>query len=347
MKEYSKEPSWQRCQLGCLGVLARRMFIAILQWGRRVMSSSWKRRIKWLMGVDSTSNQVQIPLPSDSVEHALRIWTGAPRFCQPVGQMLCSVREAPGVSVVVLTRDKLPLTRLCVESLYRKTEYPYFELIVADNASEDGTRAYLEGLQSFLPNFHVIFNKGNEGFARANNQGILRSFSDYVVLLNNDTIVTRGWLSRLISYLDRDPSVGMVGPVTNSAGNEQMILATYTSLEELEAFASERMRAHAGQSLEVKMLGMFCVAMRRGLVDQVGLLDERFGLGNFEDDDYSRRTKLCGYKMICAEDVFIHHFGKGTMGDLGDTGYFELFEHNRRQFEDKWDVKWHPHRMRV
>jgi len=234
-----------------------------------------------------------------------------------------------------------------MESLYLHTAYPNFEVIVVDNASQDSTPAYLESLGKIVPNLQLILNEQNRGFAGANNQGIMHSCGDYIVLLNNDVIVTPGWLTRLIGYLERDPNVGMVGPVTNSAGNEQMIQADYTNLEELEAFARQRAREYEGSYFQIPMLGMFCVVFRRKLLDEVGLLDERFGLGTFEDDDFCHRVKLKGYKLICAEDVFIHHFGQATMSKLGDKDYLKLFEHNQRLFEKKWGVKWRPHRTRV
>jgi GT2 family glycosyltransferase len=196
------------------------------------------------------------------------------------------------------------------------------------------------------PVIRLICNDRNEGFARATNQGIQKARGDYIVLLNNDTIVTRGWLSRLLRYLEQDPNVGMVGPVTNDAANEQMIAVGYGTIEELETFAEERYRRWEGRAFEITMLQMFCVAMRRSLVDQVGLLDEQFGLGTFEDDDYAHRVRRGGYTLLCAEDVFTHHFGRGTMRVLQEDTYSELFEGNRRLFERKWGVRWRPHRLR-
>lgn len=249
-------------------------------------------------------------------------------------------------SIVMLTKDRLPLTQLCLESILRYTDYSTLEIIVVDNASTDGTQAYVGQLAQQVPAIQLVCNDRNEGFARATNQGIQKARGDYIVLLNNDTIVTRGWLSRLLRYLEQDPNVGMVGPVTNDAANEQMIAVGYTTLEELEAFAEERYRRWEGRAFEIAMLQMFCVAMRRSLVDQVGLLDERFGLGTFEDDDYAHRVGRCGYKLLCAEDVFTHHFGRGTMRGLKEDTYSELFEGNRRLFEQKWGVRWRPHRLR-
>ena len=252
----------------------------------------------------------------------------------------------PKASIIVLTKDNLHMTRLCLESIFRNTLYPNFEVVVVDNASTDGTQEYLKQLMKEHINLKVIFNTHNEGFARANNQGIMSASGDYIVLLNNDTIVTRGWLGRLIRYLERDPSVGMVGPVTNFAGNEAKIVVPYSSLSNMEKFADQYVFAHEGQSFEIKMLAMFCVAMRRSLLMEVGLLDERFGIGMFEDDDYAYRVKLQGYKLVCAEDVFIHHFGMSTMKKMSEQKYLELFESNRKKFEKKWDIRWEPHKYR-
>jgi len=93
------------------------------------------------------------------------------------------------------------------------------------------------------------------------------------------------------------------------------------------------------------MLAMFCVAMRRGVFEEVGELDEQFGVGMFEDDDYSIRVKQKGYRVICAADVFVHHFGQAAFGKLIRTGQYDrIFDENREKFERKWNIKWAPHK---
>src|SRR6266446_2683225 len=101
-------------------------------------------------------------------------------------------------SIIVVTYNNLGLNRLCLESIYARTEWPDFEVIVVDNNSTDGTPEYLKQAEKTLPNLRVILNKRNLGFAAANNIGLRQATGDYLVLLNNDTIVTRGWLSTLI-----------------------------------------------------------------------------------------------------------------------------------------------------
>ncbi len=252
----------------------------------------------------------------------------------------------PLTSIILVTYNNEDYTRVCLQSIYEKTVYPNYEILVIDNASHDGTRALLETYQRQHGNFRAVFNDQNKGFAAANNQALGAARGQYVVFLNNDTIVTRGWLTRLLYHL-RDPKVGMVGPVTNSSGNESRIEVSYSTIAEMEAFAAEYTRRHFGETSPIGVLPLFCVAMRRAVVDEVGLLDERFGTGMFEDDDYALRVRERGYTLLCAEDVFIHHWGSASFSKLADAKYRALFDENRRKFEEKWGRKWEPHQYRA
>jgi GT2 family glycosyltransferase len=250
------------------------------------------------------------------------------------------------VSIVVITRDHLVFTKLCLESVLANTDYPDYELIVVDNGSGGELLSYLDQLTDRFPFIRVVRNETNRGFAAANNQGLAQATGDRFVLLNNDTIVPRGWLTRLIRHLD-DPEVGAVGPVTNRIGNEAQIEASYRTYSEFEQFACEYTSRREGERFDIPMLVMFCFALRRETHARAGPLDERYLIGMFEDDDYAVRLRLAGYRLICAEDVFVHHFGGASLGSLLPSGQFqELLNANRDRFERKWGIEWQPHRRR-
>jgi glycosyltransferase involved in cell wall biosynthesis/GT2 family glycosyltransferase/uncharacterized coiled-coil protein SlyX len=250
----------------------------------------------------------------------------------------------PRASVIIVSYNNLVLNKLCLESLIRNTEYPNYEIIVVDNDSKDGTPAYLRYMAAQYPNISIILNEANNGFARANNQGIARSNGDYIVLLNNDTIVPPGWLRRLLRHLEND-AVGMVGPLTNFVGNEAKLDVNYQTWGEMEDFAARHVWEHDGQSADIYMLAMFCVAFRRDTYDEIGPLDEQFGIGMFEDDDYMQRMKAKGYRVMCAADVFVHHFGQAAFKKLIEDGSYDpLFDENRSYYETKWNVTWTPHK---
>ncbi|MCI0337267.1 MAG: glycosyltransferase [Acidobacteria bacterium] len=254
------------------------------------------------------------------------------------------IMTTPRTSIIIVTYNNLVLTRLCLESIFKNTEYPNYEVIIVDNNSNDGTQSYLQSTSEKHDNLIIILNRINDGFAKATNQGIRKAKGAYLVLLNNDTIVPQGWLSRLLMHL-RDPAAGLVGPVTNFVGNEAKIDADYSTWAEMESFARDYMWRHHRLVADIQMLSMFCLAMRKEVFEKVGPLDEQFGLGMFEDDDYSLRVRQHGYRVICAADTFVHHFGQAAFGKLIRSGdYDRIFDENRRKFERKWDIEWKPHR---
>ncbi len=254
--------------------------------------------------------------------------------------------SSPRVSIVVITRDNFVFSKLCLESVVANTDYPNYELIVVDNGSTNELLTYLDQLADRLPFVRVFQNERNLGFAVATNQGLSQADGDRFVLLNNDTIVPPGWLTPLIRRLD-DPQVGAVGPVTNRIGNEAQIETSYRSYGEFERFAAQHSQARTGKHFEIPMLAMFCFAIARQTYDRVGPLDEQYHIGMFEDDDYAVRLRTQGYRLVCAEDVFVHHFGGASFHSLLAPDRFqELFKANRERFERKWGSAWHPHSHR-
>ncbi|MDE0001832.1 MAG: glycosyltransferase [Rhodospirillaceae bacterium] len=257
-----------------------------------------------------------------------------------------AIRSAfPKVSVVVLTYNNLRFTKACLQSLEVNTRYPDWELVLVDNASTDGSRDFLAEYALGKPWVKLIQNEENLGFAAGNNRGLEAATGEYLVVLNNDTYVTRGWLLDFVRHLRKDPQLGLIGAVTNNIGNEAKIDIHYEDMAGMQQAAYAYTKRHAREELDVSVVAFFCTAMPRTLFETVGGLDERFGLGFFEDDDYCRRVAAEGYRIAVAEDVFVHHHLSASFDEIGDERRQALFDRNKALYEEKWGA-WTPHRYR-
>lgn len=238
---------------------------------------------------------------------------------------------APKAGIVIPVWNNLQLTVNCWTSIRKNTKVP-FDLVIVDNGSTEPVSFDAE-----QNNFRVIRNERNLGFAAAVNQGLRALWSEYVVVLNNDCIVTPGWLERMIAHIEEDPSIGVVAPRTNYASTAQRIAAEYGDEPGLYKFSDRLYKKNRGRREEMnKVVGM-CMVMPRKVVEEVGLFDERFGIGNFEDDDYCLRIRMAGYKVVCAGDVYVHHEGGATFRKMS-LDYKALLEENSKIFLDKWSL---------
>ncbi|MGL4766701.1 MAG: glycosyltransferase [Formosimonas sp.] len=253
--------------------------------------------------------------------------------------------QSPKVSIVVVTYNNLELTKNCLHSIDRYSDYANKEIIVVDNQSTDGSDQFLKEWVLGANNRKLILNTDNKGFSAANNQGIALASGEYCVLLNNDTYVTPGWIRTMLSCFQSDASTGIVGPVTNNIGNEAKIDISYATMSEMLVQSMLFTRHHIGSKKNLKVLAFFCVMFSRKLVEEIGVLDEAFGQGFFEDDDYCRRAEQAGYRLVCAENVFVHHHLSASFNKLKQHDRQALFERNKQIYEAKWG-EWLPHQHR-
>lgn len=244
-------------------------------------------------------------------------------------------------SIIVLAYNHLDETTApCLDSILEHTDLTRNELIVVDNASSDGTAEYLREFQRRHPKVQLCLNDVNKGYAGGNNDGMRLASGRVVILLNNDTLVGPGWLAPLVDVLEQDPGVGMVGPVTNSAGNEQRIVLPDVTPENFISATTPYLAQQQGIYSETAKLGFFCVAIRRDVIEKIGVLDEAFGIGMFEDDDLCVRAISAGYRLLIAEGAFVYHKGSVSFSKLGTEKYQGLFFKNLAYFFEKHNAAW-------
>src|SRR5262245_45175135 len=154
--------------------------------------------------------------------------------------------DMPAISIVVPCCNALAYTRLCLEALFRHTSPPY-QLLLIDNGSTDGTSAYIREAAARATDIEItiIRNEANAGFPAAVHQGLRAASAEHIVLLNNDTIVTHGWMDGLVETACEDPaSTAAAGPLSNYAAGAQHIAVDYTDLSGLARF-SDNHRQHS------------------------------------------------------------------------------------------------------
>ena len=241
----------------------------------------------------------------------------------------------PLVSIVMLCHNdgRYLMDCLGLISTYTDARRTPYEIIVVDNASQDGSRTELRRL-SRSGRIRLIENPVNRYFAGGNNQGVRIAKGDYVLLFNPDTLVGPEWLERLVRCAEAEADTGVVGPYTNGSVGSQLVTgAAYAVPQGFPRFAREWAERYDGLRRETHRLIGFCLLVPRRTLHTVGLLDERFGPGGYEDYDYCMRVRQAGLTVVIAEDVFIHHYGgKGYVG----MDYDALRHRNREILARKW-----------
>lgn len=235
------------------------------------------------------------------------------------------------VSIIIPAFNAIQYTKECIEKVYSVSSKYAFEVIVVDNASSDETQAEMRKERFVRKDFSYYRMEENLGFAGGVNFGMQQAKGQYVVILNNDTLPTSGWLDLLVEALKNDQTIGIVSPVTNYVGEGPQLELAAKDIKplDIDTYAAS-IKGH-GIYYEPGRLVFFCVMIRRSVIDQIGLLDEGYIKGNFEDDDYCLRTILSGYKLAIAKSSFVFHHGSITFikNKIVHSDHMEL---NRKRF---------------
>jgi len=221
------------------------------------------------------------------------------------------------------------LTRQCINSIFETTLAP-FKLIIVDNGSTDGTNNFLRAEERVLH----IEGTHNLGFAKGINSALQMVETPYFALINNDLIFSRGWLSTLLETFNHNEKIKAVGPRTNYCAGPQMHKgAAYSGREMFHKFSEQFKNIYQDDYFFTPMLVFFCTVFKSEILQTVGLLDERFGMGNFEDNAYCKMIADQGGLMAVNNGCFIHHYGHQTFKTLG-VNYNAQIQKNYKIFMD-------------
>ena len=228
--------------------------------------------------------------------------------------------------IIMPVWDQLEFTRDCIESIKDSTLYPY-RLILIDNGSKADTRNYLKSLEGCADiEVKLIRNEENLGFVKAVNQGFVVSDSPYLCVMNNDTLAADGWLTEMVNVAESDPTVGLVNPSSNNLGQK-------TPISDIAEYA-EGLKKMKGEYIEMGACLGFAMLFKRAIFKKLGPFDEVYGVGNFEDTEYSRKVESLGMVCVRAKAAYVYH--RMNKSFLRRKNYEEIFRSSQEVFHKRW-----------
>ncbi|MCG6535203.1 MAG: glycosyltransferase family 2 protein [Syntrophales bacterium LBB04] len=248
------------------------------------------------------------------------------------------------ISIIIVNWNTKELLRNCLLSIEKTVQGIAYEIIVVDNASEDGSRSMLK---DEFPAALVIENQTNKGFAAANNQALTIMSGRYALLLNTDAVLTEKAIPLLYAFMEKHPAAAMAcGQLLNADGSRQNSIATFPNLLTLATntalleYVLPRLypskRYVWKEPVEIDSGVGACLVVRKKAIDEIGMLDERYFFF-FEETDWAYRMRAAGWKIFHIPDAFIYHLQGQSIGR--DVRSRIEFYRSRYQFFQKWRTR--------
>lgn len=254
-------------------------------------------------------------------------------------------RKELDVSIIVVSWNAKEFLRQCLQSIYETIHSVTYEIIVVDNDSSDGSP---EMVKKEFPRVKLICTGDNFGFAKGNNIGINHSNGKYLFLINSDVEVKRGCINRMVSFMDKHPEIGLLGPkvqypdVTLQPSCKSFptlwntacyALALDAILPRSKLFSSYLMRYWRHDKVRpIDVIAGCCWMVRREAVNEVGLLDEEFFMYG-EDIDWCRRFWMAGWQVVFFPYAEVIHYGGASSSNASIRFYIEMLRANIQYFK--------------
>ena len=260
-------------------------------------------------------------------------------------------------ALVALCYNNLDVTKKFINCALEDLDSSY-DLYILDNGSTDGTYEYLTEVQRNTMHddtkmqMYVSKSETNLGFSGGNNKLLkqllqnnrelaelnhqAQDFYSNIILVNNDILFTKESLERLVLVCNSSKEVGATGPISNNVSGIQKVNIDGLTDKTYKQYAEKILQSKDTHVGEVGLLIGFCMCLKTSIVKEIGLLDERFGIGSYEDNDYCLRIRNAGYKLAMVKESLIYHYGSQTVKQFD---YMNIMIDNKYKFIEKYRVK--------
>lgn len=231
--------------------------------------------------------------------------------------------------IVLPVFNALTYTKDCLGSVIDYTQDVPYRLIIIDDSSDRYVQEYLRYFSRRHRHVFLYVNSRRIGFLRSSNLGMSIGKSEYITLLNTDTIVTPGWLSRLLRCAASNSSIASVNPLTNFAANINIKIAPGANIFGMNevVFASSKFLYP-----DIVTGVGFCMLLRRAVLEKLGYFDEVYDMGYCEESDLCMRMTSNGYRTVVCDDTYIYHKGRASFFSRD-----ERFKRNIGIFNERWN----------
>lgn len=241
-------------------------------------------------------------------------------------------------SFVMVYYNQIEITIQAIKTLLLSLESDIItmgmEIILVDNGSNKSLDTLTLTNNSDI-SIHLYKLENNMGYPAGVNYGISKCSGEIIIIINNDLIFTKGWLSPLIKTLLSHSSIGLVGPLLSHASGSQHLGFFSFDQDEIHLKANEIMKHNRGVYDTNRLIGA-CMVLKREVIDLVGGNDFWYGPGNYDDDDWCLRIRIAGYRILIVRSSFVYHIGSVTFRE--ETPECD-FENQKQKFLRKWQIK--------
>lgn len=250
------------------------------------------------------------------------------------------------ISIIIPFVDKVELLKRCLQSIFKNTEYPSYEIIlISNNSKEDTTYEYLQAIQQRYDNIrYYIFNMPFN-YSKINNWAVKKCKGEYLLFLNNDVeVLTNGWLKALAEHINRK-EVGVVGAKLlypdDTIQHAGIILKIGGIAGHSHKYISNSNPGYFSRPHMIQRISAVtaaCMLVKRGLFNRVGGFDEKSFPVAFNDVDFCLKIQQFGYHVIYTPYSVLYHYESKSRGKDNTKDKQKRFKQEIKEFEDRWSL---------